>query len=98
MHFGGKSVLYNCSYCEKDVTNLLRIECAECSPSKRFCGDCFSAGVAIDNHSANHAYHVIQCLDRSIFSKDWIIPEEVQLLEGMYVLNSFYKCGKITNP
>lgn len=80
---GGKNLLYFCRYCEKDITLSLRIRCAECSPVVDLCGDCFAAGVCIDDHKNDHDYHVVDCLEASIFTKDWTTAEELMLLEGI---------------
>ena len=47
-----------CDFCEKDITKMARIQCAEC---KNFdiCGICFSKGLESDPHISSHNYHII---------------------------------------
>jgi transcriptional adapter 2-alpha len=71
----------NCAYCHKDVTFNLKIHCNECHDLS-LCSDCFAVGVNIDSHVSSHSYRVGDCLDCSIFAKDWSVAEELLLLEG----------------
>ena len=91
---GGKRTKYFCKYCEKDITQSLRIRCAECDPVVDLCGDCFSVGVSIDHHKGYHDYFVVDCLERPIFAKDWTVNEELELLEGCRcrIISSSFVC------
>ena len=71
-----------CSFCSRECPNSFYIECAVCNNVK-LCVDCFSAGVELHEHENHHSYHVPDCLEFPLFSKDWLIKEEMQLLEGM---------------
>ena len=85
LHTGGKSDQFHCAYCNKDITQNLRIRCAECDETD-FCGDCFASGVNINSHKNYHSYYVVDCIETSIFTKDWTVAEELLLLEGMFWL------------
>lgn len=73
----------NCKYCHVDISEKLRIRCAECVTPFDLCGDCFSSGVELYPHTNNHAYHVIDCLHKPIFTKDWTALEDLKLLNGI---------------
>ena len=84
---GGKAITYTCLYCDKDIRQCLRIKCAECN-DVNLCGDCFAAGVNINEHKNIHPYFIVDCLEHPIFTKDWTMAEELLLLEGL----SLYLC------
>ena len=73
----------NCKYCHVDISDKLRILCAECVTPFELCGDCFSSGVELYPHTNNHAYHVIDCLHKPVFTKDWTAHEDLKLLNGI---------------
>ncbi|RZC65824.1 hypothetical protein C5167_009518 [Papaver somniferum] len=54
----GKSALFHCNYCNKDVTGKIRIKCAVC-PDFDLCLECFSVGAEITPHRSNHPYRVM---------------------------------------
>jgi hypothetical protein len=83
---GGKKVFFSCSYCQRDITQQIRIQCAVCDHFD-LCGDCFAAGVSRYPHVNTHDYRVVDCIDIPIFTFDWTISEELLLLEGID------KCG-----
>ena len=82
---GGKSAQFFCKYCTKDITQTFRVRCAECISEVDLCGDCFAAGVNIDNHKSFHPYFIVDCIEHSIFSKEWTVAEELLLLEGTLI-------------
>lgn len=55
---------YHCNYCSRDISNTVRIKCAECRDFD-LCLDCFSVGVEIHHHEnqqkheAHHSYYVM---------------------------------------
>jgi transcriptional adapter 2-alpha len=80
---GGKNTQFRCSYCELDLSGgKLRFRCAECE-NFELCQDCFASGAKLYPHEPTHKYLVSDCLDASIFGKDWSIGEELLLLEGV---------------
>lgn len=79
---GGKNIQYSCNSCHKNITTEFRIRCAECEDYD-ICADCFSAGHERKQHKNTHAYRVVDCLDKPLFTKDWSINEELMLLEGI---------------
>ena len=62
--------LYHCNYCQKDITNIVRIKCAVCQDFD-LCLDCFSVGVEISPHQNNHAYRVMDSLSFPLYQPDW---------------------------
>ncbi|KAL3147326.1 hypothetical protein ABBQ32_002810 [Trebouxia sp. C0010 RCD-2024] len=78
----GKRGLFHCNYCQKDITGVVRIKCAEC-PDFDLCLDCFSVGVEITPHQKDHAYRVMDCLSFPLFHPDWGADEEQLLLEAI---------------
>ena len=84
---GGKKVFFNCSYCKRDITQQLRIQCAQCD-NFDLCGDCFAAGVSRFPHENTHDYRVVDCIDIPIFTRDWTASEEILMLEGK-IISSF---------
>ena len=78
---GGKKEYFGCSYCKRDITQQLRIQCAVCDHYD-LCGDCFAAGAQRFPHENTHDYRVVDCIDIPLFSKDWTASEELLMLEG----------------
>ncbi|KAJ3194458.1 Transcriptional adapter ada2 [Irineochytrium annulatum] len=80
---------YHCDSCSKDLSNLVRITCAECvDPETKeseidFCVDCFASGAEVKNHKKHHAYMVKECLDFPIFHVDWTAQEELLLVDSL---------------
>ena len=54
----GESVHYHCDYCQKDISEIVRIRCAVCKDFD-LCLHCFSVGVEIRGHKNDHAYRII---------------------------------------
>jgi transcriptional adapter 2-alpha len=82
---GGKFTQYHCSYCHVDITQQIRIKCAECADFD-LCADCFCSGVELLPHKPSHSYRVVDSTHFPIFSKDWTLGEELLLLEGDYLI------------
>jgi transcriptional adapter 2-alpha len=82
---GGKKVVYNCGFCSHDITQSFRAKCAVCE-DVFLCIDCFSAGVTFFPHKSSHEYRLPDCLEFPIFSKDWMVNEELLLLEGITII------------
>lgn len=85
-----KRALFHCNYCQKDISNVVRIKCAVCLEVD-LCVECFSVGVEPHPHKACHDYHVIDNLSFPLFTMDWGADEEVLLLEAieMYGLGNW---------
>ncbi|KAJ3209305.1 Transcriptional adapter ada2 [Dinochytrium kinnereticum] len=77
---------YHCDACEKDITNLVRVTCAECKEGDAdldFCVDCFSSGREVKGHKNTHSYMVKECLDFPLFSPTWTAQEELALVDSL---------------
>jgi transcriptional adapter 2-alpha len=74
---------YICDYCKKDISNTVRIRCAECEAELDFCIECWSMGVEIKKHKNTHDYRIIDNMQFPFYSLDWSADEEAQMLEGM---------------
>jgi transcriptional adapter 2-alpha len=74
--------VYHCDYCRRDITNQVRIRCAECQEFD-LCLDCFSVGAEIQSHKRSHSYRVMEKLDFPILSADWTAHEELMLLQAL---------------
>lgn len=80
---GGKGAqLFQCDYCSRDLTNVVRIRCAECKDFD-LCLDCFSVGAEVNGHKKTHDYHVMEKLDFPLLSEDWTAHQEALLLQGL---------------
>lgn len=84
LQVGGRKKKHFCNYCKREITLHFYVKCAECD-NIELCGDCFSSGVKFEKHEPFHNYRVIDCLETSIFTKDWSIHEELMLLEAIEV-------------
>ena len=62
--------LFHCNYCNKDISNTIRVKCAVC-PDFDLCLECFSVGVEIHPHRRSHAYRVVDNLSFPLFTPDW---------------------------
>eukprot|EP01119_Soliformovum_irregulare_P012673 TRINITY_DN3305_c1_g1_i2.p1 TRINITY_DN3305_c1_g1~~TRINITY_DN3305_c1_g1_i2.p1 ORF type:complete len:479 (-),score=126.33 TRINITY_DN3305_c1_g1_i2:96-1532(-) len=84
------AVLYHCNYCRKDISDVIRIKCAQCADFD-LCVECFSVGVELGAHKKDHDYHVMDILNFPLFEEDWGADEELLLLEGieMYGLGNW---------
>ena len=74
--------MYHCDYCRRDISNVVRIKCAECSDFD-LCLDCFCAGVRVPPHVPSHAYRVIEHVRQPLFDEKWGADEELLLLEAI---------------
>lgn len=79
-----KRALFHCNYCQKDISNVVRIKCAVCAEMD-LCVECFSVGVEPHPHEASHAYNVIDNLSFPLFTMDWGADEELLLLEAVEI-------------
>jgi transcriptional adapter 2-alpha len=62
--------LYHCDYCRKDISNLVRIKCADCADFD-LCLECFSVGVEQGQHKNDHKYRVVDNLTFPLLDPDW---------------------------
>ena len=65
-----RRALFHCNYCNKDISNTIRVKCAVC-PDFDLCLECFSVGVEIHPHKRSHAYRVVDNLSFPLFAPDW---------------------------
>ena len=72
---------YSCDSCFKDISQVLRIQCAECEEVD-LCAECFGNGVEFQNHLKQHSYRIIPPLTSPIYSDGWRADEELLLIEG----------------
>ena len=79
---GGDRALFYCNYCQKDISNVVRIRCATCV-GVDLCVECFSVGVELHPHKAYHPYNVIDNMAFPLFTRDWGADEELLLLEAV---------------
>lgn len=68
------SGLYHCNYCQKDISDSVRIKCADC-PDFDLCLECFSVGVEIHPHKNTHRYRVVDNLCFPLYHPDWGVRE-----------------------
>eukprot|EP00301_Raphidiophrys_heterophryoidea_P023542 c7392_g1_i1.p1 GENE.c7392_g1_i1~~c7392_g1_i1.p1 ORF type:complete len:514 (+),score=136.17 c7392_g1_i1:57-1598(+) len=73
---------YHCNYCQRDITNLFRIKCAQCTDFD-LCLECFSVGVEEYPHKNSHDYRVMDNMTYPIFDVAWGADEELLLLEAI---------------
>jgi len=67
-----------------DSTYSVRVICTECTPNLDFCLTCFSSGVIVGQHRANHPYRFEEeCPGSKMLGGEWNQDELVQLLEGL---------------
>jgi len=67
---GRRRALYHCNYCQKDISNTVRIKCAVCADFD-LCLECFSVGAEVTPHRSDHAYRVVDCLSFPLYHPDW---------------------------
>ena len=65
-----RRALFHCNYCNKDITNTIRVKCAVC-PDFDLCLECFSVGAEVHPHKRSHAYRVVDNLSFPLFTPDW---------------------------
>jgi transcriptional adapter 2-alpha len=68
-----------CAYCARNVSESLRIRCAECPDELDLCVECFSVGAETGPHKAWHAYRVVDSLAFPLLAFDWTAEEEPSL-------------------
>jgi hypothetical protein len=51
---------YHCDACETDLSDLVRIKCAQCDDFD-LCAECFAQGVELNGHRCDHPYRVVVC-------------------------------------
>eukprot|EP00002_Diphylleia_rotans_P027832 TRINITY_DN5598_c0_g1_i6.p1 TRINITY_DN5598_c0_g1~~TRINITY_DN5598_c0_g1_i6.p1 ORF type:complete len:363 (+),score=69.29 TRINITY_DN5598_c0_g1_i6:43-1131(+) len=73
---------YHCDNCRGDISNFLRIRCAECSDFD-LCIECFLNGAEVHPHKNSHPYHIIDNLSFPLLDDNWDASEELLLLEGL---------------
>ncbi|EPS63721.1 hypothetical protein M569_11064, partial [Genlisea aurea] len=85
-----KKALYQCNYCDKDISGKIRIKCVVCADFD-LCIECFSIGAEVNPHESIHPYRVMDNLAFPFICPDWNADEEMLLLEGieMYGLGNW---------
>ncbi|KAI9498032.1 hypothetical protein BDB00DRAFT_742834, partial [Zychaea mexicana] len=74
---------YHCDACSNDVTNTVRIRCADDDcPDFDLCITCFSGGAEPMKHKTYHSYRIVKPHSFPIFSEDWDADEELLLIEA----------------
>ncbi|ORX51624.1 hypothetical protein DM01DRAFT_1337129 [Hesseltinella vesiculosa] len=74
---------YHCDACSNDVTNTVRIRCADKScPDFDLCVTCFCGGSEPVKHKTWHDYRVVKPHSFPIFSEEWDADEELLLIQG----------------
>ena len=68
--WSSRRALFHCNYCNKDISNTIRVKCAVC-PDFDLCLECFSVGVEVHPHKRSHAYRVVDNLSFPLFAPDW---------------------------
>lgn len=72
---------YSCDSCFKDISQVLRIQCAVCEEVD-LCAECFANGVEFQSHLRHHDYRIIPPLIFPIYEDSWRADEELLLIEG----------------
>lgn len=74
---------YHCDACSNDVTNTVRIRCADKNcPDFDLCVTCFCSGSEPVKHKTSHDYRVVKPHTFPIFSDDWDADEELLLIQA----------------
>lgn len=74
---------YHCDACSNDVTNTVRIRCADKDcPDFDLCVSCFCGGAEPVKHKTWHDYRIVKPHNFPIFSEDWDADEELLLIEA----------------
>ncbi|PHZ12709.1 transcriptional adaptor 2 [Rhizopus microsporus ATCC 52813] len=74
---------YHCDACSNDVTNTVRIRCADKDcPDFDLCVTCFCGGAEPVKHKTWHDYRIVKPHNFPIFSEDWDADEELLLIEA----------------
>jgi len=77
-----KGALYHCDYCRADISQLVRIKCAECEDFD-LCVRCFAMGAHVPPHKPDHAYRVVDYVRTPLWAPEWGADEELLLLEAL---------------
>ncbi|KAI7863179.1 hypothetical protein BDF14DRAFT_1734506 [Spinellus fusiger] len=78
-----ETLKYHCDGCTNDVTNTVRIRCADPScPDFDLCVTCFCGGVEGLKHKTWHDYRIVKPHSFPIFTEDWDADEELLLIEA----------------
>ena len=70
---------YHCDHCSKDLSQQMRIKCAEC-PDYDLCLDCFSIGSETKDHKKEHSYR-LDFLTWSIEQWELILCDCLRVIE-----------------
>ncbi|KAF7815203.1 transcriptional adapter ADA2 [Senna tora] len=75
----GKISLYHCNYCNKDISERIRIKCVVCQDFD-LCIECFSVGAEVTPHKCNHPYRVMHSSnwDKDSRGRDESTWEEIE--------------------
>ncbi|KAI8818630.1 uncharacterized protein EV422DRAFT_551231 [Fimicolochytrium jonesii] len=78
------ATIYHCNGCSQDITNLIRVRCAECADFD-LCVACFCSGAEPPNtlHRNSHSYRVMEMLDFEIYDDGWGADEELKLVTAI---------------
>ena len=74
--------MFHCDYCRLDISQLVRIKCAECTDFD-LCLECFQRGEHVAPHRPDHAYRVVNNVKTPLWAEDWGADEELLLLEAL---------------
>jgi transcriptional adapter 2-alpha len=77
-----------CQLCDKDITNSIRIVCANCSKEKLFifCLQCLQKGKQNFGHTNECPYFVMDRLNYNLFSREFSAKDEIKLIQGLMKL------------
>lgn len=74
---------YHCDACSHDLTNTVRIRCADKDcPDFDLCVSCFCGGAEPVKHKTYHDYRIVKPHNFPIFSEDWDADEELLLIQA----------------
>jgi len=71
----------HCDICEKDISKHTKILCPKCKLD--LCVTCYADQAEINDHKADHPYHIINKLKFPLYCNDWTAEEELLLFEGL---------------
>ena len=75
-----KSSGVECFFCQKDISKNIKYFCKECG-NKIFCVKC----LINKRHPREHEFQVVDLLNYSLFTDDWSVGEEYNLLQNLSV-------------
>ena len=89
-----KSSGVECFLCQKDLSKNIKFLCSECG-NKIFCIKC----LITKRHSPEHQFQVIDILNFSLFTQDWSVGDEYNLLHNLSIsgLNNWEDISNILN-